>query len=352
MASNNRHASSEMNHQSVTESIPFRRAGGVIEPSGSIWPNGEFSIGYAPCGGMEREMTPSERAKEWDAHLGLSLDSNSHSAKDEGAPRRGTKGLTAHGKKMVRNAVWRMQRLHGKKCLSFVTLTLPRVSFEESWYVSSNWAEICRVFYQKLARRLAARGLPAVVAGVTEMQPERRGREEHPALHLHFVVVGRRRSREHWYISPLEFREMWASVIRIYLRGERDFRACENVQMVRKDAASYMSKYLSKGVSMDVPPRGDETGWSLPTAWYNLSGNIRRWVNDNIRRHPELIESLERQVSVEGRKDYCHYYYSGVIEQMPGPGPHYHVGKLTGEALRELVDVWRAASLDSEGGWS
>lgn len=323
--------------------IPGRRAGGVVEPSGRVWPNGEFSIGYAPCGGAERLKGAEELAAEWYNSLGLSLDSNSHTPKDHGAAKRGAKGLTPHGKRVLRNSVWKLQKTYGRSRLSFVTLTLPSVDFEESWYVSSNWAEICRVFYQKLSRRLESYGLPGHYVGCTEMQVERCDREQHPALHLHFVCVGRKSTRSAWAISPSEFREMWSSVLSIYLPGERDYGATENVQMVKKDAGAYLSKYCSKGIALDRPPRSDETGWSLPSCWYNVSLKLRRWVIENVRTHPEFIDMLERVITSGMFGQGFEYCYSGTIPEMTGPGPHYHAGKLTPVFLGELIEIWKVA---------
>lgn len=313
-----------------------------MEPSGRLWPNGEFSIGYAPCGGMERLLSPRERADKGVPLIGSSIGPNSHKHDDLGVPKRGTKGLTAHGKRVLRNAAWRLQRLYGKHCLSFVTLTMPSVTYEESWYVSSNWAEICRIFYQKLGRRLEAAGLPSSYLGCTELQPERSEREGHPALHLHFVVVGRRSRREGWALTPGDFRSLWSSVLGDYFSGEKDWGACENVQQVKRDVSAYLSKYLSKGISMARPPRSDETGWSLPTSWYNCSLELRRWVLDNVRSHPRIIEAIERAARDGVMEFCCHYFFAGVIEEMTGDGPHYFVGKLKGEAMRFFVDMWRA----------
>ena len=329
----------------VNRNIPFRRAGGVLEPSGRLWPDGQFSIGYAPCGGMEREMSPSEYAEKWMPPLGSSLPSNSHRDVDAGNPKRGQKGITSYGKKVLKNAVWRMQRLYGKRSLSFVTLTLPSITFEESWYVSSNWSEILRVFYQKVVRRLELHGLPRVYAGCTELQPKRSNREEHPALHIHFVVVGRWRSRGAWALSPLDFRTMWMDSVKPYLQGKYSWDAVENVQMVKKDVSAYLGKYISKGVCVGNPPDPMYTGWSLPTSWYNVSLGLRQWVTGNIRRHPSLIEMIEKAATGGYLDEYCHYYFSGDIEEMPGTGPHYFVGKLKGEAMTSLIDVWVALCL-------
>ena len=276
-------------------------------------------------------------------HLGSSLPSNSHRDDEVPRPKRGQKGITPYGKKVLKNAVWRMQRLYGKRSLSFVTLTLPSITFEESWYVSSCWSEILRVFYQKVVRELERCGLPRVYAGCTELQPKRCNREEHPALHIHFVIVGRWRSRGKWALSPADFRRLWMESVSPYLQNEYSWEACENVQMVKKDVSAYLGKYLSKGVCVDRVPLPDERGWSLPTCWYNVSLGLRQWVTDSIRRHPTLIEALELAARGGYLEQYCHYYHAGELEYGTGPGPHYFVGKLEGDAMKSIIDVWWAS---------
>lgn len=315
-----------------------------MEPSGRLWPNGEFSIGYAVAPGMEKEAEFDDYIEGTLSHLGLSVDSNSHKPKDDGKPRRGTKGLTSHGKKVLRNSVGRLQRLYGKRSLSFVTLTLPDLSYSEHWYVSSNWSNIVRVFFQKLGRRLSSKGLPIHYASCTEMQPGRAKGEEVPALHLHFICVGRNRGRGAWALRPADFREIWASVLHLYVNREFEQRALENVQMVKFDASAYLSKYISKGESMGIPPRSDETGWGLPTAWYNVSALLRQWVLDHVRRCPKLMDAMERACRDGSIAEHCHYFYAGCIDAMNGPGPHYFVGKLKGESMRELLDAIREMS--------
>lgn len=327
--------------------IPFREKKAVIEPTGRLWPNGEFTIGYSVAGSMERESTHAEIARGMNSHLGLSLPSISHSPSDEGKAPKGTKGLTGHGKKVLRNAVGRIQGLYGKRRLSFVTLTLPNLTYEQHWYISSNWSQIVRVFFQKLGRHLESAGLPVVYASCTEMQPGRCESEEVPALHLHFVCVGRSRSGGAWAFSPVEFRRMWASVLQLYVGEIEDTRALENVQMVKKDASSYMAKYVSKGCSLDTPPRSDETGWSLPTSWYNVNLKLRRWVLENIRRSPELMNHLERMARNGSLGGFCHYFFAGVIEESAGPGPHYFVGKLKGEFMNELISTMKEIKASS-----
>lgn len=318
-----------------------------MEPSGSLWPNGEFSVGYAPAGGMERRLSAKEYADKWTPPLGSSIGSNSHSESDPGKVKRGVKGLTPHGKRVLRNSIWRIQRLHGKGRMAFVTLTLPSVSYDQSWMISTDWSRIVRVFFQKLGRYFERLGLPTCYAACTEMQCDRLENEGHPSLHLHFVCVTKTRGSKGYAITPGEFRWLWASVVGPLCPDIEFWGAVENVVALKKDASAYMSKYLSKGGALGEPPRSDETGWSLPTAWYSVRNNLRAWVLDNVRRHPRFMEYIER-ACLDGMMDAgAHYWFAGSIEQMQGTGPHYFVGKLKGEVMDDLVNIWRAECLDS-----
>lgn len=317
-----------------------------MEPAGALWPNGEFTVGYAPSGGMEREITPSEYAARWDSSLGLALAANSHTEPDYGAPPRGTGGLTSYGRRLVRNAVEMLERAYGTKNLSFATMTLPTLEYEEYWNVSSNWSEVVRVFYQAVSRKLGAKLLPPFYVSVTELQPERTRREGVPALHVHFVFVGRRRGEKGWRMHPHELREMWKRSVERFCWSSVDWDACERVEAVRYTAAGYMSKYMSKGDTGDDNLRRDNTGWSLPTAWYNISLKLKQKINQKVRKHPELMDYIEREARVGVLEHYCDYFFAGVIEEMPGSGPHYFVGRLQKDAMDELISIWKASVLN------
>lgn len=332
-----------MNHSNL---IPGRRAGGAIEPSGSLWPNGEFSIGYAPCGGMERELTAKEYADKWTPPLGLAMASNSHSPRDYGKPPRGTGGLTSYGRRLVRNSVEMLERAYGATNLSFATMTLPELEYEEYWNVSSNWSEVVRVFYQSVRRKLGSKLLPPFYVGVSELQPERTRREEIPALHIHFVFVGRRRGEKAWRVRPVELREMWKKSVERFCWNEYNWDACERVEGIRHTAAGYLSKYMSKGDTGTENLRRDNTGWSLPTAWYNVSLKLKQKVIEKVRSHSDLMELMEMELRWGYLQNGCEYFYEGSIQEMPGPGPHYFVGRLKKEAMAELIKMWRESVMN------
>ena len=325
--------------------VPGRRRNPQLEPTVRLWPNGQFSLGYSPAGGMERHLTPQEWADRVSSPLDLTPPSNSHSDRDSGKPRRGSGGMTSYGRKLLRNSVWLMQRNHGKRRLAFCTLTLPPMEYGEFWAVSSNWAEIVRVFYQRLGRLLESRGLPKDYAGCTEMQPGRSEREGVPALHLHFVIVTRRRGHKGFSLRPCELREIWASVVGRYVWGDYCWDRCENMQVVKSDASAYLSKYLSKGSPVGEPPRSDETGWSLPTAWYNVALRVKREVVRGIRRCPALAQLMEEIIRT--RSDRSAFWF---LEQVVGEGEMSgkilgYYGHMKGPHMRDVVEVSRGLLL-------
>ena len=336
--------------------IPNRVGGGKLEPCGKLWPDGQFTLGYAPAGGMERLETPKEYADKLTPPIGLSIDSNSHSqmavvgdgsgvGRDDGGSGRGQGGITSHQRRLLSNAVSFLQRRHGRKRLSFVTLTLPAVSFEESWNVTSNWSQVVRVFFQRLGRQQKRLGITPHYASCTEMQSERCDREGHPALHLHFVMVGKARGKRGWAFSPCEIRRMWREVVSPYLFKEYDWSACENVQQVKKNAAAYLGKYMSKGTMGAAVPSLRGTGWKLPSQWINVSSKLRRWILDNVRKSPRIFSLIECSIRATDISSAFHYLYEGVLSGLNTPGPHYYVGRLKGDFMRELSEIWRAEVL-------
>lgn len=279
-----------------------------------IWEDGSFSLGYVPycvaeceaeeppsgysefqedliAGGvigfgvlgqlqrMRENPEPYKRA-EMVFPFGSSMVAKSHSDRKG----RGRVGISTHGKKLVRNAALRLERGVGKEQLTFLTLTIPGIQQQGALNVCQNWAEIVRVFQQRLKRMLQAKGLSGEMVGVTEVQEKRFRATNVPALHLHLLFQGRR-YRETWALRPTEIREAWKDVISPYLpldTGEFYWQAMENVQRVKKSAAGYLGKYLSKGVSTVNAIHEVIPDIVLPKCWYICSFSLRRKVRSNI----------------------------------------------------------------------
>lgn len=323
--------------------IPGRRLQAPIEPCGSLWPNGEFSIGYAPGGGLESTLVlGDDTQRSGGGDIDLAMLPNSHTDLEEVGVRRGQKGLTSRGARMVRNAAEVMESVVGRENLTFATLTLPDMDYEDFWSVSSNWAEIVRVFYQRLGRFLKRYGLSTAYVGVTELQPRRTRREGVPALHLHIIFQGKPRHRRGWALPPVLARKWWSESVHLYTVGRYDFSHSENLQQVRESSAGYLSKYMSKGGDVGSPLQENEMGWSLPTAWYNVSLKLKRYVADRVCSSPEMMKVLEAYWRAGLLSQACDYFYEGVVEECAGPGPHFCIGRIKESELEEVRELYRA----------
>lgn len=272
---------------------------------GKLWQNGEFGLSCVkkatqPLPDIPYRTHSDIEQAEWIAsalavhgaqavleHYGIGADPlgyspriNSHSRK-----KRGALGISAYGRRLVRNACHELEGRHGRQHLSFATFTLPAISRQESLAISRQWAEIVRVFLQRLRRGLISAGLPAEIVGVTEVQEERTNRDGILALHLHIVFVGRHPKRT-WAYTPSWYRGEWVAVISRYVKDPPEtynWSAVENVVRVKFSAESYLGKYMSKGLK-SVAAISDEFGVDcLPSAWHTCSASLRDRVLGKIR---------------------------------------------------------------------
>lgn len=192
--------------------------------------------------------------------------------------RRGSRGITSHGRRLIDGAAYDLRQATAGKRVSFLTLTLPAISQLESLDIAAGWSQVLRIFGQRLTRTLRLRGLSGEWFGCTEVQPKRLQTTGVPALHLHLCFEGRRPGKA-WAISYSEVRTIWANCLECkfpWISG-RFWAAVENMQTVKKSCAAYLSKYLTKGVD-DVVEHCPEFAAVHPTSWYHCSDSLRRRV--------------------------------------------------------------------------
>lgn len=212
----------------------------------------------------------------------MDLSNLSNSQKSLESPRRakrGSGGLTGHGRMLVKNAAYWLQREYGKECLAFWTVTVPPENLNE--LLIESWSQVVRLLKEKLIYHLEKNGLPKFIVGVSEIQSKRWMSEGGlPPLHLHIVFVAAKRP----YVPILGkelLAKLWGDTLENFSGVKARVDSISNVQFVRKDVVGYIGKYMSKGVGTgaELPPR------LVPASWYFCTQDLRMVVKALIVKH-------------------------------------------------------------------
>lgn len=281
--------------------------------SGTLWPNGEFSFAYVPD-----DVTQVTRGEEcsW-AMPGPGEGDEGASALDltllnnlplgETPPhqtlarqRYGLKGMTSQARRKVRASAYLLQERYGKGRLSFVTLTVPPLGDAQSERrLAARWHDAVRYLLRRLRQLLLKRGLPPTLVGVCEIQVKRYATSGQFPLHIHLVLVGRKRSRGAWGIHYSEFRSAWADILQSIVGHSIETRYLENVKQVEKDAGNYLGKYMSKSQNEIEKVLADGNEWMLPKQWWFSTKEMKTWLKSRTSRGArcgQLLESLVHEV--------------------------------------------------------
>jgi len=193
----------------------------------------------------------------------------------QGVSRKKLLSMTKSMSRNIRNGVYLMEQGEGgKDALSFLTLTLPSLSQDELVTCCANWDIMVRMFFDWLKVTVRRRGVQYQHVYCTEIQTKRLKSRHEYAPHLHIIYRGRKNARSKWVISPKEARMAWKRCIMRFIHHDFDARALENLQRIKKSAARYLSKYLSKGLCA-IPNTSDESPVrQLVTHWGGMSRNV------------------------------------------------------------------------------
>lgn len=174
-------------------------------------------------------------------------------------------------------------------------------------------------------------------AASTEIQPDRWCQRGEVGLHLHFVYHCRKRGKLPWHVCADMVREVWQRLLANELHVCADMiplPRCE-LSVVRKSAAGYIGKYMSKGVKIvsQVSQAGKDC--YLPKQWWSLGSGIRYLlkraiIRDNNFLAEELFKSSAGYPSelhvvysrcctyttLEGRERICGYFGKANYEEV------------------------------------
>jgi len=228
-----------------------------VNVSVKLFPDGYFSVTRL----FPRRPKPAKRDDEKDSILGLSEES-----KSKNAVRRGSRGLTSHGKRLLRSAASVMELELGKYVLGFWTATLPYVQQSELELVALRSSRIIHLLTAKLRYHQEKHGLSGLFCGCWELQS--RG-----ALHLHMCLHTKKGRWDKGYLITSELLDaLWRESVETVcpeLPPVSWVASCE-ISPVRKSVGAYMAKYISKGSDLDLPSDSPH-----PSSWYLCSEKLR-----------------------------------------------------------------------------
>ncbi len=190
--------------------------------------------------------------------------------------KRGSLGITSHGRNQIRAGCYWLEDHFGKRNLTFLTATLPEEAMRAC--TPQTWSEVVNRFLKALRYHLKGEGLCDQIVGCTEIQSGRlKNSDGVPPLHLHLLFQGRQ-AYKHWAFGKKFYQNLWAKTCQTVWRIESEFDLSCRVEQIKSSGVAYMSKYLSKGGDVLTQCKPE----LLPSSWYTLSAKLKGIIKDTI----------------------------------------------------------------------
>jgi len=259
----------------------------------------------APCDGRGVER--------WRRHRRLSgccaaaaapgLGDGSESDARQSSPRQGLGGLTRHGGRRIEDLCALSRQ--DARVFGLWTVTLPvevATALDAVEDGATRWVDTIRRRFGEAHKRACdregkRRGRRIESAWWFVVEPQKAGRP-----HLHFVFRSKAQRASKWLLGKGALDRLIKNSFRTVTGTAYPADYAGNVQALRKDPGSYLSKYLRKGDGLngaDVVLRG---GWSInlvPRRWWGCSRAARAWVNEYTFTLPDRLVA---QLSLRWRR--------------------------------------------------
>lgn len=245
--------------------------------------------------------------------------SNATNFTENQKPRKPCMGLTKSMARTIRNAGYMLEQMYGKDNLSFLTLTLPDLPEEGLQACATNWGRMVDQFLKWLRSVVKAKGGKLDYTYCTEVQTKRLKNRGEYALHLHLLFGGRVSKSHPWYVQPKKVRKAWVRCIQSVHRGIFTDTALENLQRIRKSAAGYIAKYVSKGTASNTPKRDDGSVPWFTGHWGGVSRDLRQLIRQASIRISEgvcggeVARCLLRAIPRLASRGIIRYYRAGFV---------------------------------------
>jgi hypothetical protein len=313
----------------------YSQSSGRFVPTAKVWPNGEFTLGYAVDGeespelgewtwtGGGRGLSPNELDERLEclhgwldavaeaysvsgrlatALLTLSNAPNSETAKPE--VKYGLHGLTGTGARTLRSACFLLEDRFGQGDVTMATFTVPTLNRAERILVARRWGVLTNDLVRRLKSFLIEAGRPPVIAGCVEIQSARLESRSEGYLHLHVVWPAHSNTGGLWAVEADGIRSWWKRALERVIGRELPCAPRVETAIVQKSVEAYMGKYLSKGSDDCLGQFVADLGYeSVPGQWWFASREMKQWVKENTlggRNLGVLLESYIEHTVTKG----------------------------------------------------
>lgn len=318
--------------------------------SGTLWPHGEFSYGYARsegdggrwhedvihvsdetlaahCDGSGAAFVCDAWAEAQDLRLWfeggkaegppLNLSDPANSTK---RPRRGVNGITGFGQQMIKACGFLMEEKWPRHRKTLGTITLPEMSPEARAEVVARWPDLTRELLRWVNRQLKRQGLPPIACSVTEIQPKRLQRLGEGYLHWHLLWLNHPGRAGGWTIEPNDLRAWLSKVLLRKISAYQGGHINVNVKLVKGRVAAYLAKYMSKGKQAVAEAMEDWGEGNCPRTWWNMTKEARSMVNEATLRGARVGKVLEQcvQLACESDPEETFDYLSPIVMEIGG----------------------------------
>jgi hypothetical protein len=349
----------------------YKQSSRAIVPSGRIWPNGEFSLGYSRVGdeveqdnewswtGGESGLSPSELDERLECLHGwleavtgvysesgrlatvlLTLSSAPYSDKLTPAPQRGLKGLTGYGTKMLRSGCFLLEQKLGREDCVMITLTVPTLGQDARRKLALRWGVVTNNLVRYLTRKLVSAGRPAAIAGCVEIQTGRLEQYRQGYLHIHLVCPAYSNTGGRWAIDASALRTWWANEIERTIQCTLPNLPRVETAIVQKSVEGYLGKYLSKGTGDELAAFiGDLGEDAVPAQWWFMSAPLKRAIRENTasgRNAGAILDALVNYLLDQGTGEGFEYIRHIDCELGGKPVTVGYIGRLSTELRQEV----------------
>jgi hypothetical protein len=196
----------------------------------------------------------------------------------------GQNGITSFGKLRVKDGATVIQKTYGRNSLAFVTVTVPTLPAPIMEVICKNWGKFVNRLVEEIKRELRRKNSPQEIIYCTEIQEKRFHKYGVVAPHLHLLWYAYsgtpgespKTGKKEYAISAQFLRELVGRIIH-RITGKTDIftAASIDIQKVKKDAAAYLGKYMSKGgkIVEEIKKAGKQE--LLPRQWWGITKELR-----------------------------------------------------------------------------